>query len=164
MIMGFVDRVVRGFGYLSAAALVVLVLLVVYDAAMRYLFQSGSIALQELEWHLFDVVILLGIAYTLRENVHVRVDIFYDRFSPQRQALVNLLGTLFFILPFSVLIIYVGYDFVLLSFEQMESSSNPGGLPYRYIVKALMPLAFILLALQAVAEVVKAYNALKGKQ
>ncbi|MEA3372374.1 MAG: TRAP transporter small permease subunit, partial [Campylobacterota bacterium] len=139
-----------------------LIMLVVYDATVRYLFHSGSIALQELEWHLFDVVILLGIAYTLKENAHVRVDIFYDHFTPKTQAIVNLLGTILFILPFSLLIIYVGFDFVLLSFEQMESSSDPGGLPYRYVVKALMPLAFVLLALQSLSEIIKAIKTLRG--
>lgn len=156
-----IERVVLITGRFSAAALVLLVLLVVYDAAMRYFFHSGSIALQELEWHLFDVVILLGIAYTLRENAHVRVDIFYEHFSKKTKAVVNLVGSLFFILPFSALIIYVGVDFVLLSFTQMEISSNPGGLPYRFLVKALMPLAFALLAMQAVSEIIKAYRALK---
>lgn len=157
-----IDKLTRCIGYFSALVLALLIMLVVYDATVRYLFHSGSIALQELEWHLFDVVILLGIAYTLKENAHVRVDIFYDHFTPKTQAIVNLLGTILFILPFSLLIIYVGFDFVLLSFEQMESSSDPGGLPYRYVVKALMPLAFVLLALQSLSEIIKAIKTLRG--
>ena len=157
-----IDTLTRYVGYLAAMVLAVLVMLVVYDATMRYLFQSGSVALQELEWHLFDVVILLGIAYTLQVNAHVRVDIFYDRFSAKTQAIVNLIGTLFFILPFSALIIYAGFDFVALSFSQMESSSDPGGLPYRYIVKSLMPVAFVLLSLQCLSEIVKAYRTIKA--
>ncbi len=162
MVNGAIDKLTKYVGYFSAAVLALLIMLVVYDATVRYLFHSGSIALQELEWHLFDVVILLGIAYTLKENSHVRVDIFYDHFTPKTQAVVNLLGTLLFILPFSVLIIYVGVDFVLLSFEQMESSSDPGGLPYRYVVKALMPLAFVLLGLQSLSEIIKAIKTLRG--
>ena len=119
---------VKWVGYLAAFALAALILLVVYDALMRYLFQSGSIALQELEWHLFDVVIMLGIAYTLQRASHVRVDIFYDQYSDKVRHIVNIVGAVFFILPFSLLIIYVGFDFVLLSFEQLEASSDPGGL------------------------------------
>lgn len=149
------------FGYVSAVTLAVLVLLVVYDATLRYLLHSGSIALQELEWHFFDVVILLGIAYTLKHNAHVRVDIFYDRFPKKLRLWVNLLGTFFFILPFSVLIIYMGFDFVMMSFDQLEASSNPGGLPYRYIVKSLMPLAFIFLVLQAFMMVLENFSALR---
>lgn len=150
--MAVLEKLIRFTGYLTGAALVALVLLVVYDATMRYLFQSGSIALQELEWHLFDVVILFGIAYALQTNAHVRVDIFYDRFSDKTKAVVDLVASLLFILPFCALIVYVGCDFVAISFEQMETSSNPGGLPYRFIVKSLMPLAFVLLALQALNE------------
>jgi TRAP-type mannitol/chloroaromatic compound transport system permease small subunit len=152
------DRINRYAAYLAAAMLVVLVMLVVYDALMRYLFTSGSIALQELEWHLFDGVILLGIGYTLAKNRHVRVDIFYERFSPRVRMGIDMFGLLFFIIPFSALIIYIGCDFVMLSFHQMEASSNPGGLPYRFIVKALMPLSFVLLALQALGEVLRIFK------
>ena len=147
--MNFVDNIIKYLGYFTAFILIILVLLVVYDATARYLFSSGSIALQELEWHLFDIVILFGIAYTLRENAHVRVDIFYANFTEKTKAFINIISSLFFILPLSFLIIYIGIDFVALSFSQNETSSNPGGLEYRYIVKSLMPLAFIFLSLQA---------------
>jgi TRAP-type mannitol/chloroaromatic compound transport system permease small subunit len=157
-----IDRFIRFVGNVTALVLALLVLLVLYDATVRYLFYAGSIALQELEWHLFDAVILLGIAYTLRENAHVRVDIFYDRFSKKTRAYIDLIGTLFFVLPFSALIIYVGFDFVILSFTQMESSSDPGGLPYRFIVKSLMPLAFMLLILQSLLEVRRAYRVIRN--
>lgn len=149
---------------LSAISLAFLVLLVVYDASVRYLFHSGSIALQELEWHLFDVVILLSIAYALQKNVHVRVDIFYDKFPFKIKEWVNIFSALFFILPISLLVIYVGLEFVQLSFMQLEASSNPGGLPYRFIVKSIMPLAFILLLLQAFSEVLHAFKRLKEHQ
>ena len=143
---------IKYLGYFTAFVLVILVLLVVYDASARYMFSSGSIALQELEWHLFDVIILFGIAYTLRENSHVRVDIFYASYSEKNKALINIIGSLFFILPFSILIIYIGLDFVEQSFIQNEASSNPGGLEYRFIVKSFMPLAFVFLALQALKD------------
>lgn len=140
---------------LTAVVMALLVVLVVYDATLRYLFSQGSTALQELQWHFFDVVILLSIAYTLKHNAHVRVDIFYDNFSPKTQHLVNILAAIFFILPFSFLIIYISLDFVLMSFEQNEASSDPGGLPYRWIVKSLIPVAFGLLALQALQNLYK---------
>ena len=147
-----VDSIIKWIGYFTAFILAVLVLLVVYDATARYLFSTGSIALQELEWHLFDVVILLSIAYTLRHNAHVRVDIFYDRFSQKTKAFINIVSAIFFILPLSFLIIYMGVGFVEMSFVQNEASSDPGGLKYRWIVKSLMPLAFIFLSLQAFKE------------
>ena len=149
-----IDRFIRYIAYLTAVILALLVVLVVFDATSRYLFSHGSTALQELEWHFFDVVILLSIAFTLRHDAHVRVDIFYDKFSPKTQALINIVSILFFVLPLSFLIIYIGIGFVEMSFAQHEASSDPGGLKYRWIVKSLMPLGFILLALQAVKELV----------
>ena len=148
----------------QSAILAVLVGLVIYDALMRYLFQSGSIALQELEWHLFDVVIMLGIAYTLQRASHVRVDIFYDSYSERTRRIINIIGALFFILPFSLLIVYVGFDFVMISFEQLEASSDPGGLPYRFIVKSLLPLSFLLLIVQTLNEVYKELRLLKEER
>lgn len=147
-----IDSVTKYISYFTAFILVLLVVLIVYDATARYLFSSGHIALQELEWHLFDVIIMLSIAYTLKENSHVRVDIFYNTFSLKNQALVNIIATLFFILPFASLLVYMGIGFVELSFVQNEVSSNPSGLTHRWIVKSLMPLAFVFLGLQALSE------------
>lgn len=149
-----IDKFMKYVAYLTAVILALLVVLVVFDATNRYLFSHGSTALQELEWHFFDVVILLSIAFTLRHNAHVRVDIFYDRFSPKTQAFINIVSAVFFVLPLSFLIIYIGIGFVEMSFVQHEASSDPGGLKYRWIVKSLMPLGFILLSLQAVKELV----------
>ena len=150
--MMIIDKTIKHLGNFTALVLIVLVLLVVYDASARYLFSTGSIALQELEWHLFDVIILFGIAYTLREDSHVRVDIFYASYSVKTKALVNLISSLFFVLPFSLLIIYLGVDFVAQSFFQSECSSNPGGLEYRYLIKALLPLSFLFLLLVALRD------------
>jgi len=158
----FLELVIKWISYLAATALAILVMLVVYDATARYLFNTGSIALQELEWHLFDVVIMLGIAYTLQRASHVRVDIFYDQYSDKTRHIVNIIGALFFILPFSLLIVYVGFDFVLISFSQMEASSDPGGLSYRFLVKSLLPLAFVLLIVQTLSEVYKEFMYLKA--
>ena len=156
--MNFIDKSIKFLGYFTACVLGILVVLVVYDATARYLFSTGSIALQELEWHLFDVIILFGIAYTLKEAAHVRVDIFYDKYSPKTKAVVDLVASLFFVLPFSFLIVYIGIDFVTMSYMQNEASSNPGGLEYRFLVKALLPLSFVFLVLQAFRDVVESVN------
>jgi len=153
-----IDKIIKLLGYLTAIVLAVLILLIVYDATARYLFSVGSIALQELEWHLFDVVILLSIAFTLRHNSHVKVDIFYDRFSEKTKAVINMVSVIFFIIPLSLLIIYIGIDFVEMSYLQQEASSDPGGLKYRWIVKSLMPLAFVFLSLQAFRELVNDFR------
>jgi TRAP-type mannitol/chloroaromatic compound transport system permease small subunit len=152
--MKLIDNITKYTAYITAIILALLVVLVVFDATARYLFSEGSTALQELEWHFFDVVILLSIAYTLRNNAHVRVDIFYEKFSQKTKILINIFSFIFFVLPLSFLIIYIGIHFVEMSYLQNEGSCDPGGLKYRWIVKSLMPLAFTLLALQAFKELV----------
>ena len=155
MITNSIDRGIRIVGMFSALVLISLVALILYDATMRYFFSSGSIMLQELEWHLFDLIMLFSIAFTLQYNRHVRVDIIYQNYSAKTKKLVDLVGYIFMVIPFSLLILYVGYEFVLMSFEQMEGSANPGGLPYRFIIKSSMLLGFVLLALQALSESIK---------
>lgn len=159
--MHIIDKTIKYLAYFTALILVLLVLLVVFDATSRYMFSSGSIALQELEWHLFDVIILFGISYTLQQNAHVRVDIFYSSFTSKTKSIINIISTFFFILPFSMLVIYIGFDFVHLSFIQNEISSNPGVLEYRYLVKALMPLSFVFLILQSIRQIKLDLDALR---
>ena len=153
-----IDSITKYLSYFTAFILALLVMLIVYDATARYLFSSGSTALQELEWHFFDVIILFSIAYTLKHNAHVRVDIFYDKFSLKTQTSIDIVALLFFVLPLSMLIIYIGFGFVELSFVQSEASSDPGGLSHRWIVKSLMPLAFLFLALQSISELLQKLN------
>ena len=153
--MKIIDALTKNLAYLTAFVLVLLVALILYDATARYLFSEGSTALQELEWHFFDVIILLSIPYTLQQNSHVRVDIFYDTYSEKTKLLINIMTYILFIVPLSFLIVYISIDFVTLSFIQNEVSSDPGGLSYRWIVKSLMPLAFVFLTLQAFKELLK---------
>ena len=160
--MKSIDTLTEYTARFTAVVLVVLTLLIVFDALSRYLFHSGSIALQELEWHLFDVVILLGIPYALKEGAHVRVDIFYANFKLRTKAYIDIVSYLFLVLPFSLLIIYMGYDFVMQSFVQNEGSSDPGGLPYRFVVKSLMLLSFVLLFLQSISEISKRIKVLRS--
>ncbi|WXT99635.1 MAG: hypothetical protein Ctma_0339 [Catillopecten margaritatus gill symbiont] len=114
------------------------------DVALRYGFNNSSIALQEMEWHLFSSMFLLGIAYTLQTDAHVRVDIFYAKFAPKKQAIINLIGYVIFILPISLLIAYYGIDFAYSAYAISEQSGDPGGLTHRFIIKSVIPLSFIL--------------------
>jgi len=158
----YIDKLSYFFASISALFALLLALLVFYDAFMRYLFESGSIALQELEWHLFDIIFLFGIAYTLKHNKHVRVDIFYERFNKKTKEYINLFDNLFLILPFSIIVIYYGVDFVLQSFFQNESSGDPGGLCCRYIIKSAIVVSFLLLLLQSLSEIIKSYQKVKN--
>jgi TRAP-type mannitol/chloroaromatic compound transport system permease small subunit len=140
-------------GRVTAWLVLLMVLTIVYDVMMRRFFSIGSVQLQELQWHLFALIFLLGAAYTFKYDEHVRVDIFYQSqwVSGVGRAWINLFGNLFILLPFCILIIYTSYPFIAASFFQMESSPDPGGLPYRFLLKSAIPFCFILLLLQAIA-------------
>ncbi len=147
-------------GKLVSWLVLAMVLLVSYDVTMRYFFLSGSIALQEMEWHLFSLIFLIGAAYTLKHDDHVRLDLIYKSkyMNDERRAWVNLLGSLFLLIPFCILIIATAWPFVYQSYIYLEGSPDPGGLPYRWILKASIPLGFILLLLQGVSDIANNLN------
>lgn len=157
------DRISKYAGYIAAILVAILSLLVAYDAGMRYLFSAGSIALQEVEWHLFDVIFLLGLTYALKHDKHVRVDIFFERYSPDTKSIVQILSMLLLVVPFSLLFLNDAFDMTYQSYVQHEVSSDPGGLTHRWLIKAMLVVAFVLLLLQAVSEVLKAYHRLENK-
>ncbi len=128
------DKFANIIGAITAVAMVLMILNVFYDVIMRYFFRTGSIAMQEMEWHLFSVIILLGIAYTLKEDGHVRVDLVYDRLSSKKKAMINMVGSILFILPIAILVGISSIDNAVEAFRSMEQSGDPGGLPYRWIV------------------------------
>ena len=158
------DKIIDFVGNITAVLLILMILNVAYDVFMRYVFHNSSIAMQELEWHLFAVIMLYGTGYALRHNAHVRVDFLYDRFSPKKKAWVNILGTLFFLLPLALLIIYGSYEYVMDSYTTHEISEDPGGLPYRWIIKAQIPFAFIFLIFCALNFLLHNINVLKGAE
>jgi TRAP-type mannitol/chloroaromatic compound transport system permease small subunit len=153
-----IDSISEWTGRAIAWLVLVMVLIIVYDISMRYLFHIGSVALQELEWHLFALVFLFGAAYTLKHDGHVRVDIFYQSrwMNDRRRAYVDLFGTLFLLIPFCVLIIVSSGPFVGNAFAMGEGSPDPGGLPYRFLLKASIPVGFALLILQGIAQMLRA--------
>lgn len=104
-----------------------------------------------MEWHLFALIFLLGAAYTLKTENHVRVDVFYSKLSERGKAWVNLFGTLLFLIPFCLMLIYASKNFVINSFNIGETSPDPGGLPGRYILKSIIPIAFFLLLIQSIS-------------
>ncbi len=152
-------------GRLAAWLVVLMVGVIVYDVAMRYLFHEGSVALQELEWHLFALVFLLGAAYTLRHDGHVRVDIVYQsRLLGERgRAWIDIVGVVCLLVPFCLLVIVSSLPFVANAFALGEGSPDPGGLPARYLLKAVIPLAFVLLLLQGGAMLLRRVEVLRRR-
>lgn len=142
---------------MTAWLVLAMMLLISYDVSMRYIFHSGSVALQELEWHLFALIFLMGAAYTFKHDEHVRVDVLYESrwMNDRRRAWVNLLGSAFFLLPFCVLIISSAFPFVQNAYVIGETSPDPGGLTHRYLIKAAIPAGFFLLMLQGIATMIR---------
>lgn len=152
-----IDSFTEWSGRSVAWLVLAMVLLICYDVAMRYLLQQGSVALQELEWHLFALIFLLGSAYTLKHDEHVRVDIIYQssKLSDKHRALINILGIVIFLFPFCILILISAWPFVENAYFYNEGSPDPGGLPYRYLLKASVLVAFAMLILQGFAELLR---------
>ncbi|WP_022850096.1 TRAP transporter small permease subunit [Limisalsivibrio acetivorans] len=155
------DKASDWLGYFTAALMILMTLNVFYDVIMRYFFKTGNIAFQEMEWHLFSIVFLLGIVYALKEDGHVRVDVIYDNISPQKQAVINIVGTFVFLIPFSLLIASGSIGFVKEAYVTGEISGDPGGLTHRWLIKAVVPLAFSMLALASVGYIVKNINIIR---
>ena len=132
-------------GRVTALLLLLMVFNVLFDVVMRYFFHNSSVGMQEFEWHLFSVIILFGMGYALKEEAHVRVDFLFDNFSLKTQLYINIFGTILFLLPIALLIIFGSYEFVMDAFTTNEISEDPGGLTHRWIIKAMIPLGFIFL-------------------
>jgi len=139
----------------------VVVLIAVANALLRYGFRLGSNAFIEAQWYLFAVIFLFGAAYTMKRGGHVRVDVLYGRLSPRRQAWVDILGTLLFFLPATVGLTLLSLPMVEASIAVWERSPDVGGLP-RWPIKLAIPVAFSLLTLQGISEVIKRVAFLRG--
>ena len=130
---------------LTISLLLLTILSVFANVVLRYVFNNSYIALQELEWHFFSALFLLTMSYALQKDAHVRVDLIYQRLGLKKQAFINIIGAIFFILPISFIIIYYGIAFSYEAYLLSEESGDPGGLPYRFVIKSIMPISFALL-------------------
>jgi TRAP-type mannitol/chloroaromatic compound transport system permease small subunit len=156
------DRFSDVMGWVAGALNLLMLINVFYDSIMRYFFSTGSIALQEMEWHLFAMVFLFGIAYALKEDGHVRVDVLYDRFPPRWKAIVNIAGIVLMLLPLSVLVIEGSVWYVQEAISTGEVSGDPGGLPYRWLIKLVIPASFVFLIVSATGFVIRNINIFLG--
>jgi len=130
---------------------------------LRYIFEVGSIALQESVTYMHATVFLVGAAWTLQQDAHVRVDIFYCRCSDKIRALVNLLGSLLLLLPLMIFTVWISTDYVQDSWSVHEASREAGGLPGVYLLKTLIPVMAVLVALQGIANALRSIVILRGR-
>lgn len=158
----FQDRVGRWLYWLT----LMMVVIGAYNAIVRYLDKYTGMTLSsntylEMQWYLFAILFLVGTAYTLKHDAHVRVDILYTRFGPKGKAWINLLGTVLFLFPFCILMLWVSWPAVANSWAVLEMSPDPGGLP-RYPIKTVIPIAFLLVMVQGVSMTIRAAATLRG--
>ena len=138
-----------------------MVLVMALIVALRYIFQIGSIALQESVMYLNALIFTFGAAYTLKENGHVRVDIFYNKLGQKRKAVIDLLGTFLFLLPSATFIAWISWSYVSVSWRIKEGSPEASGLPYVYLLKATIIALALFLILQGVSEAIKSINKIR---
>lgn len=154
----FFMRINRLAGKILVIALLLMTFNVFYDVIMRYFFHNSSVGMQEMEWHLFSIVILFGVSVALLDEGHVRVDFLYDNYSTKRKAMINIIGTVCFLLPLALLVLFGSYGFVVDAYQIGEISEDPGGLHYRWVIKAMIPLSFLYLIFSSVGYTVKNIN------
>ena len=156
-------KIIHKIGKITSWLSLGLVLLISLDVLLRYIFNFSVAAMYEMEWHIFAIIFLLASSLTLQKNKHVRVDVFYNTFSERNKNFVDLIGNVFFLIPFSFVIFYTSIPFVKDSFQILESSPDPGGLPFRFIIKSIIPIGFLLLMIQGIINTIDNIHNLKNK-
>ncbi len=155
LLVAAIDRIVDVVGRAFAWTSFLLVLVMAGNVLLRYVFAQGSVWAQELEWHLLVPICLVGMSFALRHGEHVRVDIFFARYPERLKLIVEMLGSLAFVIV-SALIIWLSWRYVAQSVRMDEGSANPGGIPYRYLLKAFIPAGFTIFLLQSLADMLRA--------
>ena len=158
----FIDTMNEKIAGAVSWALLAAVIICTGNALIRYTFNSSSNAWLEIQWYLFAAIFMLASSYTLKRDEHVRIDVIVGRLSKRTQVWIDLFGFLVFLMPISLVILYYGVPFALLSIRSAEMSSNAGGLIV-WPAKLLVPLGFLLLLLQGISEVIKRIAFLAGK-
>ena len=128
----------------------------------RYIFNIGSIGMQELVMYLHGCVFMIGIAFTLKEGGHVRVDVLHEKLSEKNKAIIDIIGTLFFLMPFCFFIFFISLEYVRFAWTVQESSPDPGGLPGVFLLKTLIPIMAILVGFQGISQILKNFCRLRS--
>lgn len=148
-----------GFAWLN----VVLVIIILVQVVLRYVFGMGLVYLEELQWHLFGVLIMFGIGYGVVVDAHIRLDLLYRRFSPRTRAAVEVCGILFMLFPLIAVVFIHGIGFVESAFRVAERSESPLGLPYRWLIKSVVPASMAFLSIAAVSRLIRSIHILFRK-
>ncbi len=150
-----IDSFITRLGDAASWLYTLLVINIVVQVILRYALGEGKIWLEELEWHLYGICIMLGLSYCLTANAHIRLDIFYRNFSLLKQEVIELSGMLIFVLPLFVILFFHGLDFLKHAWHVNESSPHPLGLPYWWIIKSVIPISMFLMIMAALSRAVR---------
>ncbi len=149
------DDFIRWIGWAVSWANGVLILAIILQVVLRYGFGQGLVPLEELQWHLYAIAVMMGMSFAQVENAHVRVDVLQAHYSPRVRHLIEIVGIMLFMLPFLWLVFRHSLDFVYDAWRTGERSASPGGLPYRWAIKAVIPISFGLLMLAALSRLLR---------
>jgi TRAP-type mannitol/chloroaromatic compound transport system permease small subunit len=158
---GWIDAITERIGKAAYWLTLIAVLISSGNAMIRYIFNNSSNAWLELQWYLFSAVFLLCGGYALLHGSHVRIDVIYGRFSRRLQLWVDILGTIFFLMPMALMILYLSWPVFVNAYNQHEVSTNAGGLIV-WPARLLLPVGFFLLSVQGVSELIKRIAVLRG--
>ena len=158
---GLIDKLNEGIGKFCDYLILIVCLISAGNAIMRYAFNYSTNGFLEIQWYLFAAIVLLGASYTLKRNEHVRVDVLYGVISERKRLWIDAVGMVIFLLPVTIFMIFLSVPFFWRAFQSHEISMNAGGL-LLWPVKAILPLGFFLLTLQAISELIKRSAALMG--
>jgi len=161
--MQAIEKIIAAVGRFAGWLAVPLIVLIVVDVLLRWAFDLTAVWVVEVEWHLFALLFLLGAPFALQRDRHVRVDLFYERFSVRDRAQVDFFGGLLLLLPWCVLLLITGGLYAREAWLSGEGSPNPGGLPIFAPVKSAIPLAALLLLLQGGVLTLRAYYRWRGE-
>jgi TRAP-type mannitol/chloroaromatic compound transport system permease small subunit len=158
-----VDRLIGWVGEVASALWLLLVLVIVVQVVARYAFNTGSVAIEELQWHIYAIGFMLGLSFTEMRERNVRIDVLAERFSQRKRLWIELAGLLLLFLPFTIFVMWSAAPFFWSSYQLNETSAAAGGLPYRWFLKSFIITAFALLVLVGLSRLTRVWAALTAR-
>ena len=150
------DRFILGVGETAAWLNGILIVVIISQVVLRYVFGKGLVILEESQWHLYAVGIMIGLSYCVVRDTHIRLDLLHQRFPRRRKEIVEILGIVFLLMPMAIIVLMHSWPFVEQAFRLGERSDSPVGLPYRWIVKSFLLIGFGLLGIAGGSRAIRA--------
>jgi len=158
------DKFILNIGKTVSWANLILIIVTIVQVILRYGFNNGLVVLEELEWHLYSLAFMIGLSYALITNSHVRVDVIQSRFSRSTKEIIDILGHVFLLIPFILALIYYGWEFTQSSFVLNERSNAPLGLPFRWLIKGVIPVSFVLLGIATISRIIRSIEIIRREK